>query len=156
MLSWSEVEEQAPELVALARGFLDANAHKTLATLRRDGSPRISGTEVIFADGELWLGSMWRSMKALDLQRDPRFALHSASADAPAWTGDAKLAGRVEEIEDPERKAEIIGAKAPPGPNHLFRADVSELSVVRLGEPADHLVIEAWHAGRGVSRRERR
>jgi Pyridoxamine 5'-phosphate oxidase len=156
MASWSEVEAHAPELVALARGFLDANAHKTLATLRRDGSPRISGTEVIFAEGELWLGSMWRSRKALDLQRDPRFALHSAPADPSAWTGDAKLAGRVEEIEDPDRKAAIIGAKAPPGPNHLFRAEVTELAVVRLGEPADHLVIEAWHPGRGVSRRERR
>ena len=156
MASWSEVEAHAPELVALARGFLDANAHKTLATLRRDGSPRISGTEVIFAEGELWLGSMWRSLKALDLQRDPRFALHSASAEPSAWTGDAKLAGRVEEIEDPDRKAAIIGAKAPPGPNHLFRAEVTELAVVRLGEPADHLVIEAWHPGRGVSRRERR
>lgn len=58
MPSWSEVESEAPELVALARDFLDAYVHKTLATLRRDGSPRISGTEVVFADGEMWLGSM--------------------------------------------------------------------------------------------------
>jgi hypothetical protein len=65
------VETETPELAALARGFLDAHVHKTLATLRRDGSPRISGTEVVFADGELWLGSMWRSLKALDLLRDP-------------------------------------------------------------------------------------
>ena len=79
MPSWSEVEAEAPELVALARRFLDAHVHKTLATLRRDGSPRISGTEIDFADGELWLGSMWRSAKALDLRRDPRFALHSGS-----------------------------------------------------------------------------
>src|SRR3712207_463284 len=91
MPSWSHVEIEAPELAARARGFLDAYVHKTLATLRRDGSPRISGTEVKFVDGELWLGSMWRSLKALDLQRDPRFALHSGSADPPNWTGDAKL-----------------------------------------------------------------
>jgi len=58
MPSWSDVEANAPELAGLARGFLDAYVHKTLATLRRDGSPRISGTEVEFADGELWLGSM--------------------------------------------------------------------------------------------------
>src|SRR5918992_2351260 len=156
MASWSEIENEVPELVARARGFLDAHGHKTLATLRRDGSPRISGTEVVFADGELWLGSMWQSVKALDLRRDPRFALHSGSADPPDWTGDAKLAGRVEEMTDPERKAAIIGDDTPPGPSHLFRADINELVVVRLGEPADHLVIESWHAGRGVTRQERR
>jgi hypothetical protein len=154
--SWINVETKAPELAALARGFLDAYVHKTLATLRRDGSPRISGTEVVFADGELWLGSMWRSLKALDLLRDPRFALHSGSVDPPGWTGDAKLAGRAEEVTDLKRKATIIGNDAPPGSSHLFRADVTELVVVRLGEPADHLVIETWHAGRGVTRRERR
>ena len=34
---------------------------------------------------------------------------------------------------------------------HLFRCDVSELSVVRLGDPADHLLIQSWHEGRGLS-----
>jgi hypothetical protein len=143
MPSWSEVEAQVPQLAALARRYLDAFTHKTLATLRRDGSPRISGTEVDFADGELYLGSMWGAVKARDLQRDPRFALHSGSADPPGWTGDAKLAGRVEEVTEP-------GATS-----HRFRLDIAELVVVRLGEPADHIVIESWHAGRGVSRQRR-
>jgi hypothetical protein len=155
MASWSEVQADAPELTALARRFFDLRKHLTLATLRRDGSPRISGTEVIFAEGELWLGSMWHARKALDLRRDPRFALHGGSVDPPEWEGDAKLAGRVEEIVDTERVAAIIGGRGS-GRSHLFRARIDELSVVRLGEPADHLVIEAWHAGRGVSRRERR
>ena len=154
MASWSEVEAQAPELSALARELFDAQKHLTLATLRKDGSPRISGSEVIFAEGELWLGSMPRAVKALDLQRDPRFALHSGS-DATNWKGDAKAAGRVEEIDDDERKQEIVGGEAPPGPLHLFRCDVTELVVVRLGDPADHLVIESWHEGRGLSRIKR-
>jgi hypothetical protein len=152
---WREVEAEAPELAALARRFLDAHKHKTLATLRRDGSPRISGTEVGFADGEMWMGSMWRAVKALDLRRDPRFAIHSGSADTPAWKGDAKVAGRVEEVEDPERKAALAGGDSPPGRMHLFVCDVRELVVVRLGEPADHLVIESWHEGRGLSRLRR-
>ena len=143
MASWAEVEREAPELAALARSLFDAFTHKTLATLRRDGSPRISGTEVEFADGEALLGSMWRAVKALDLQRDPRFALHSGSADPPAWRGDAKLAGRA------------VDVTAPEATSHRFRLDISELVVVRLGEPADHLVIEAWHEGRGVSSRRR-
>ena len=155
MASWSEVEADAPELAALARRFFDLRKHMTLATLRRDGSPRISGTEAIFAEGELWLGSMWRARKALDLRRDPRFALHGGSVDPPEWEGDAKLAGRAEEIVDPKRVSAIIGGRGS-GRSHLFRADIEELSVVRLGDPGDHLVIESWHAGRGVSRRERR
>ena len=156
MARWSDVEAEAPELVAQARRLLDAHVHKTIATLRRDGSPRISGTEVNFADGELFLGSMWQSTKALDLRRDPRFALHSGSDDPPAWAGDAKIAGRAEEILDPERKAAVIGTEAAEERSHLFRADILELVVVRLGEPADHIVVEAWHAGRGLTRHQRR
>jgi hypothetical protein len=143
MASWAEVEREAPELAARARTFLDAFVHKTLATLRRDGSPRISGTEVEFRDGELWIGSMWEARKALDLRRDPRFALHSGSPDPDAgWSGDAKLAGRMVEMTEPEQAGE---------PSHRFRADIDELVVVRLGEPADHIVIESWHPGRGVT-----
>ncbi len=156
MPSWGEVEAEAPELAALAWGFFDAHVHKAIATLRRDGSPRISATEVNFAEGEVWLGSMWQSVKALDLRRDPRFALHSGSEDPPDWKGDAKLAGHVEEVTDPERIAAINGEGAPPGPSHLFRADIAELAVVRLGDPPDHLIIESWHAGRGVERHVRR
>ncbi len=156
MPSWRDIEAEVPRFAALARGFLDAYKHKTLATLRADGSPRISGTETIFSDGELWLGSMWQSVKALDLRRDPRFALHSGSADPPAWKGDAKLSGRVEEITDLDRVAAVLGGEGAPGTSHLFRADINELVVVRLGEPADHIVVEAWRPGQGVTRRERR
>jgi Pyridoxamine 5'-phosphate oxidase len=144
MASWSEVEAQAPELAARARRIFDAFKHKTIATLRRDGSPRISGTELEFEEGEMWLGSMWRSVKALDLQRDGRFALHSGSSDPPNWTADAKVAGRVQEVTEP-------GANS-----HRFRLDITELVVTGLGDPPDHIVIESWHEGRGLSRKERR
>ena len=154
MAAWQQVEAEAPELAARAREFFDANKHKTLATLRRDGSPRISGSEIIFADGEMWFGSMWQAVKALDL-RDPRFALHSAS-DGDDFQGDAKVAGRVEEVTSDAVKEAVVQGNAPPGPMHLFRADIAELVVISLGgDPPDHMVIDAWHAGRGVSRRKR-
>ena len=156
MSSWSEVEAEAPELSALARELLTGHKHLTLATLRRDGSPRISGIEVLFEQGEVWVGSMPGAVKARDLQRDPRFAIHSGSDDPDkGWKGDAKFAGRAEEIDDDARKRAVVGANAPPGPLHLFRCEVTELVVVRLGEPADHLVIESWHEGRGLSRIKR-
>ena len=161
MASWRDVEASAPELAAAVRALFDAYRHKTLATLRKDGSPRISGIEVAFIDGDIWFGGMWQSLKALDLQRDPRFALHSGTGDADptAWKGDAKIAGRAVEITDPARIAAIqaaSGGEAPPGPSHLFRADVAEVVVTRVGDPPDHLVIELWREGRGVTRIERR
>jgi hypothetical protein len=155
MASWSEIEAEAPELVAYARERFEAATHHTLATLRRDGSPRISGTELKFADGDLWVGSMWRSMKALDLRRDPRFALHAASQDPPDWQGDAKVAGTMEEVIDETLVASVYGDELPPGSGHAFRANISELVTVRMGDPADHIVIESWHQGRGVTRVER-
>jgi hypothetical protein len=155
MPSWAEVEAEAPELAARARELLEAHTHLTMATLRRDGSPRISGTEIQLADGELWFGSMWKAVKALDLRRDPRFAIHSGSGEpGEGWSADAKFAGRAEEVDDPELK-KARGGGAGGSDYHLFRADISELVVTGLGEPADHLVIESWHPGRGVERRTR-
>jgi general stress protein 26 len=155
MATWTEFEAAAPELAETARRLLDAHTHKTLASLRRDGSPRISGTETAFADGDLWIGSMWQARKARDLQRDPRFALHSGSDDPPEWKGDAKLAGVAEAITDPERVKQIHGDKAPPGPSHLFRLDLREVSVVRLHESGRALVIEVWTPDGGVRTIER-
>ena len=134
---------------------MDAGVHKTLATLRRDGSPRISGTEAKFGPQGLWFGSMPGAVKARDLLRDSRFALHSASEDPPEWKGDAKVSGRALEITDPDEMEAVTGDK-PTGPFHLFLADFSEASVVSLAESGDHLVIETWRGGRGYSRRERR
>jgi hypothetical protein len=149
--SWREIEAEVPELAALAKGYFEAGVHKTLATLRRSGAPRISGTEAKFGGGELWFGSMPGALKALDLQRDPRFALHSASADPPDWKGDAKVSGRAAEVNDPARREKILGEPSEGG-FHLFVCDITELSVVSLAETGDHLVIESWHEGRGYSR----
>jgi Pyridoxamine 5'-phosphate oxidase len=159
MASWSEIEAAAPELAARARAIFDAHRHKVLATLRRDGSPRISGIEATFIDGELWLGMMPGSRKALDLRHDPRLALHSASVDPPddpsAWAGDAKLSGRAVEVEDPELLRKL-GAGDEGDGAHLFRVDVTELVHIRVGDPADHLVIDLWQEGKGLSSRQRR
>ena len=151
MVRWAEVAVSAPELAEAARALFEARVHKTLATLRKDGSPRISGTECEFVDGDLWFGSMWQARKAFDLQRDPRFALHSGSIDPPDWRGDAKIAGRAEEVTDPDVLRSITeAAESPPGSAHHFRADITEVVVVRLGDPADHLVIDVWTEGQGL------
>jgi hypothetical protein len=148
MPSWKEFEAAAPELAEQVRQRLDAHTHKTLATVRRDGSPRISGIETAFRDGELWIGSMRRARKAHDLQRDPRFALHSGSDEPTEWKGDAKLAGVAEEITDPQRVREINGGQH--SGSHLFRLDLREVSTVGLDDERKALIIRVWTPDRGV------
>ena len=75
--SWQDVEREEPAFATRVRALFDAGRHKTLATLRADGSPRISGIETDFEGGELTFGSMPGARKGADLVRDPRFALHS-------------------------------------------------------------------------------
>ncbi|WP_300009103.1 pyridoxamine 5'-phosphate oxidase family protein [Pseudonocardia sp.] len=150
MATWKDVESAEPEFAARVRALFDAHKHQTIATLRADGSPRISGIEVQFTDGELTFGSMPGARKGRDLHRDPRFALHSASVDPPeggaGWPGDAKVAGRAVH-------AVVSGEGAPDG--ELFRADLAEVVLTGLNAEATMLVIESWTPGRGLRRVER-
>src|ERR1700754_1866964 len=114
MAEWREIQESEPVFGARVKAGLEAHKHKTLATLRRDGSPRISGTEMQFEDGTITFGSMSGAVKARDLQRDPRFAIHSAPLDTSHSRVDAKIAGRAVEVDGPL-------------PHHSFRADVPEV-----------------------------
>lgn len=152
MPSWSDIAAQAPELASAVRRRFESVGLGFLATLRANGSPRLSGIEPLFSDDEVWLAMMTDSRKGADLRRDPRLALHSASADKDVAQGDAKLTGRahlVEGDDDLERFrrafATATGDEPPDGPMDLFRIDVTELSFLR---PAgDHLVIDWWAEG---------
>lgn len=150
--SWKDVVAAEPWFAHQVRRTFAGRKHATLATLRGDGSPRISGTEVGFEDkaGEIYLGMMPGSLKALDLRRDPRLALHcpteDPAEDAPgSWLGDGKIAGVAIEVSHPGR----VEA-------HRFRIEVTEVVLTTIGMPPDHLVIQSWHPGRGLQRRERR
>lgn len=153
MTTWAGFETSAPAFADRVRELLTNHKHHTMATLRRDGSPRISGTEVELIGGQLVLGMMRGARRAADLRRDPRVALHTHTVDPPAegedpssWCGDAKVSGTAHEM--------------PPGDggdaSHRFRIDVQEVVHTRVGVPADHLVIEVWRPGRGLVRIERR
>jgi hypothetical protein len=150
MATWSEFAAAAPALAERVKERFDAHKHKTLATLRKDGGPRISGTECEFKDGELWIGSMWKAVKALDLQRDPRYAMHSATEDPENWAGEAKIAGMAEEIVDAEEVKRRNGEAGEKGPSHLFRLDVTEASTVGLDDAKRYLLIEVWTPQRGL------
>jgi hypothetical protein len=151
MASWAEFASAEPALASRVKERFAIRKHKTLATLRKDGSPRISGIEVEFADGELYLGIMPDSVKLRDLARDPRIALHSPTDDPSesnpqGWPGEAKLAGRALEVEF--QNSPVVGGRR-------FRIDITEAVLTHLNEAGDRLVVESWRPGKGSKRLER-
>ncbi len=151
---WQQFAAEAPALAAAVRARFEAARHHVLATLRRDGSPRVSGTEVAFHGPDLTLGSMYGAVKARDLQRDGRFALHANPGDGSMAGGDAKLAGIAEEGAGEELDGRADD-RDPPEPSHLFRLRLSEAVLTSLHPDGDRLVIETWRPGQAVVRSER-
>lgn len=158
MARFADLEIEEPEFAARVRATFDAHAHKFLATLRADGSPRISGIEMSFQRGEPWIAGMPRSAKFADLRRDPRFSLHSGSPEPDAFAADAKFSGRALEITDPdERRSFGIEAGVSPGLMNfeLFRVDLDQVVLVHLDDQKKALVISSWRPGRGLTRTRR-
>jgi len=152
MASWAEFASAEPALASRVKERFAIRKHKTLATLRKDGSPRISGIEVEFVNGELVLGMMPDSLKLRDLERDPRLAIHSPTDDPPpgnppGWPGEAKLAGYALEVAFPD---------SPVAGGRRFRIDITEAVFTHLNEAGDQLVVESWRPRNGVRRLERR
>ena len=154
MVAWSRVAREAADLVALAEGVLAARRMKTLATLRQDGSPRlseISGASV--RDGELWLGII-PSAKERDLDRDPRCSVHCGSP-TDAWGASVRVSGRA--LRERPGDRERLGL-ASPGADQtfsLFRLDVGEVVVTRPDPDTELILVEWWNTQRGSGRATR-
>ncbi|MCH0563977.1 MULTISPECIES: pyridoxamine 5'-phosphate oxidase family protein [unclassified Streptomyces] len=153
-VNWETFATAEPGLAGTVEERFGAFTHHVLATVRRDGSPRTSGLEVRFLAGELWLGMMPDSLKALDLRRDARFALQANPGSGTGMGGgDVRVAGRAIEVMDPDAKrayGKAYGKEAePPKPFHLFRTELTE--VVRTYVEDDRfLVVEVWKPGEPV------
>src|SRR6201994_857570 len=150
MTTWEDVKRAEPECAQRVRALFDAHRHKTIATLRADGSPRISGIEAVFEGGELVFGSMANARKGADLRRDPRFALHSATIEPvegseARWPGEAKISGR----------AIAAGPVTDEADGDRFHADVAEVVHTHLNATATLLVVEWWTPARGLCTIER-
>lgn len=150
--NWAAFTAAEPELAKTVEERFAAYTHHVLATLRRDGSPRTTGLEVRFLDGELWLGMMPDSLKARDLRRDPRFALQANPGEGTGMGGgDVRVAGRAVEIpaEDTEARAGYAEEVEPPEPFHLFRTELTEV-VRTYVEDEKYLVVQVWKPGAPV------
>lgn len=148
---WTTFEHDAPELASAVRARFEATKHHVLATLRSDGAPRVSGTEVIFHGDVLAIGSMWHAVKALDLLRDGRFALHANPGDGSMEGGDAKVVGTAVELTG-DAAAPIAAALSieDDEPFHLFRLDLSQVVLSQVDHERNCMVITSWWPERGV------
>jgi hypothetical protein len=158
MAVFADIAAEEPEFAARVRAAFDAHAHKFLATLRADGSPRISGIEMHFVMDEPWLAGMPGSVKFIDLRRDPRFALHSGSDEPATFSADAKLSGRATEVtaaDERSRYATAAGVAPEQMGFELFRIDLDQVVLTALNEEKTALVISSWRPGRGLTRTNR-
>ncbi|MFG1920671.1 pyridoxamine 5'-phosphate oxidase family protein [Cryptosporangium sp. NPDC048952] len=152
MANWKQFSAEAPDLAEKIKARFTATKHHVLATLRADGSPRVSGTEVDFYGPDLTFGSMWEARKALDLRRDGRLALHANPGDGTMDGGDAKISGVAEEIVD--QKA-YIDERHPPEPFHLFRVDLLDAVLTSVDNERNVMIVEMWRPGQPVRHIER-
>ncbi|THG32937.1 pyridoxamine 5'-phosphate oxidase family protein [Naasia lichenicola] len=151
MATWREIAVDAPGFAGRVHERFSAGTNKTIATLRRDGSPRISGTELEFDGERVTLGMMPGSRKLADVERDPRVAIHSPTLEPPKevgeWRGDAKLSGRLLSIAPPN-------AEQPEGA--YFALDIREAVLTFVDAAESLLIVQSWVDGRGFSELRRK
>lgn len=154
-MNWKSFRQAAPEIARLAEERFERDELVLVGTLRRDGSPRISPTEPYVVHGELLLGMMWRSKKALDLLRDARAVVHTVVSDRQGRQGDVKLYGRAIPVEDERMRTRYADATEarldwrPTAPFHLFRFDVATAGFA-IFAPEPYAL--AWDPERGTRR----
>ena len=149
MLTWAELEEATPEIAAHGRKLLERDQFAFFGTLAKDGSPRVNPAETHIIDGHLLTNMMPRSLKALDLLRDPRLYLHTAVATKGGTEGEFKLAGRAIAVDDGALRQrlddlfwQMINWRPDPD-SHYFEVRATRAAYHRYG---DEEVALRWRA----------
>ncbi len=146
-----DFEQAEPEFASRVRDRFESQRHAVMATLRRDGAPRLSGMEAPIRDGHLWLAMDASSRKAHDLRRDSRFSLHSAPDQEDLSLGDARIEGRVVAALDDDVDLFIKGHRFPitdASSLALYTGDVTRAVLIRVDD--DALLVESWTPDGGM------
>ena len=106
MLTWAELEISAPEIAGLGRELLERFQFVFVGTLAKDGRPRVNPCEAYVIDGHLLLNMMPRSLKALDLLRDPRIYVHTP-VTSKEGEGEFKLSGEAPTLTDASLRTKL-------------------------------------------------
>jgi Pyridoxamine 5'-phosphate oxidase len=156
-MTWSDLELAAPEIAEAGKARLEETRIALLATLRRDGSPRISPVEPFFAERHLLFGAMAWTLKVRDLERDPRCTLHSAITGPNAGEGELKLYGRAIEADDDLRAACREGwwTEEPREAARVFTLTVEEAAFVTWDYERGEMTVRRWSPDAGFQTRQR-
>ena len=158
--SWAALAQAQPRLAQLGEEMLGGPGVVLVATVRKDGSPRLSAVEPLFWEGELWLAMLLGSYKAKDLLRDPRILVHSIVTSRSGAAGEFKVRGSALPEQDRElqvrfaaKVAEELGWRPEPGKFHLFRIEIEDVTFVRYDEPTGDQYLTRWPEGTEFVRR---
>ena len=149
---WRDFEAAAPDLARLGRERFERTHVAMIATLRRDGSPRINPIEPVFAMDHLLLGGM-RSEKLRDLQRDPRCALHNSISDVNGTEGEFKLYGTAVPVDAETRDGDYDAwwKNFPPDRSSVFYMDIEGAAFVGWDTDKGELEVTRWSPDHGVT-----
>ena len=103
-MSWKELAAGSPELAAFGKKRF-ATGVAYLATVKKDGAPRVHPVTPIVGDEQLFLFMESTSPKGHDLRRDGRYALHNSVADSSGEGGEFLLAGTAKFVKDENTRA---------------------------------------------------
>jgi hypothetical protein len=121
MHSWAEFEAARPVMAATARRlfWIPGFGLGYLATVRRDGAPRIHPIDIAIVDGRL-VAFIVPSPKLHDLRRDGRYALHAPGSETE--TDEIMVAGRavIRDEDAPLRAAAVAAMPFSPGDDHVL------------------------------------
>ena len=147
-MRWKNLEDAAPELAAFGLQRLSVGV-AYLATVRRDGSPRVHPVTPIIGQGRLFLFMEPTSPKGHDLRRDGRFALHSAVSDSAGSCGEFFIMGNAERIDDPSQRslAAQFATYTPEDRYILFELSITSAAstIYENGRP----VRQSWRSDEG-------
>lgn len=127
MASWKDLTETDPELAAFGRMLFERFGMAYLATVRKDGGPRVHPVSPSIVQERLYIGIRIDSPKRFDLSRDARYMLHALPGpdNAEFW-----LRGRVIQVNSLKR-TEVVNASDGsiilPDTTVLFELDIEQV-----------------------------
>ena len=119
MVTWRAFEDEAAPLASFGKDRVDRRV-SFLATVRPDGGPRVHPVTPWIADGRLFVRMYPTSPKAADLDRDPRFALHSMMDNDDGIGGEFAVNGRAARVGSPQEIARAYAAIGGPWKDRTF------------------------------------
>ncbi|MBI5296938.1 MAG: pyridoxamine 5'-phosphate oxidase family protein [Chloroflexi bacterium] len=145
-MSWRTFASQSPDLAEFAQTRLH-NKVAYLATIRKDGSPRLHPFTPIIGEGHLFIFMEPTSPKGHDLRRDPRFAVHCSVSDTSGESGEVILTGKALFLDDEEsRKTAVRVCPYTPAERYiLFELHPEHVTVTEY--PDGSAVRRHWKVG---------